>query len=322
MSRHRWSTLGVAVATLLQLACAATACAQIQAMPPSTATTDAPPGVYGGLGNAPLAQQPSDEIRMPGYPQPHDEWTWQMLPTGLIWKSYLADAKDSRMGSEVVNDKYKGWLWDATLGGRVGLLRYGTQNAAWPEGFEVDIEGAAFPRLNDDREVIGTDFRAGCPITYRQGQWEAKLAYQHECSHLGDLYIEANPGVERINYVRDEFVFGVGYRPIPAVRIYCEVGWAFHFDGGAEPWDIQFGAEYSPVEYSGFSGTPFFAVNTRLRQELNFGGAFTLETGWQWRGEIGQLLRTGLYYFNGSSNQFQFYRTFEDQVGVGLWYDY
>jgi len=326
MSCPRWMPMGMVLAMLSQLALASTAAAQVQAMPPSTAAADSSTAVYGGLGTAPQLQpSPSGEIRIPGYPQPEDEWTWQVLPTGLIWKSYLADAKDSRLGSELMwsnSKEYTGYLWDATLGGRVGLLRYGTPNPAWPEGFELDVEGAAFPRLDSDRSVVGTDFRAGCPLTYRQGPWEVKLAYQHECSHLGDIYIEENPGVTRINYVRDEVVLGVAYRPIPSVRIYSEVGYGFHVEGPAEPWDLQFGAEYSSMQYNGSTGSPFFAINGRLRQELNYGGAVTVEAGWQWNGEIGQRIRTGLYYFNGASNQFQWYNTFENQIGAGLWYDF
>ena len=324
MSCHRWMPIGVAIAMLSQLAFAATAAAQVQAMPPSTAAADPTPGVYGGLGTAaPVQPPPNGEIRIPGYPQPEDDWTWQLLPTGIIWKSYLANAEDSRMGGELVYQKNEGWLIDGSLGGRIGILRYGTENAAWPEGFELDVEGAAFPRLQLDPELlIGMDYRIGVPLTYRRGPWEFKLAYQHECSHLGDGYVEENPDVTRISYIRDAVVLGVGYRPFPGVRIYGEVGYGFFVDGGTEPWDIQFGAEYSPVEYSGFSGSPFLAVNTRLRQELNFGGSFTAEAGWQWRNKTGQLMRTGLFYFNGSSNLFQFYQTFENQIGVGLWYDF
>jgi hypothetical protein len=33
-------------------------------------------------------------------------------------------------------------------------------------------------------------------------------------------------------------------------------------------------------------------------------------------------MRTGVYYFNGASNQFQWYSTYENQIGAGLWYDF
>ena len=47
-----------------------------------------------------------------------------------------------------------------------------------------------------------------------------------------------------------------------------------------------------------------------------------MPAGWLWRGQSGRIMRTGLHYYNGKSNQFEFYDRFEQQVGVGLWYDY
>ena len=47
-----------------------------------------------------------------------------------------------------------------------------------------------------------------------------------------------------------------------------------------------------------------------------------VQTGWMWRGRSGHVCRVGMQYFNGLSDQCQFYRTFEEQIGVGLWYDF
>ena len=102
----------------------------------------------------------------------------------------------------------------------------------------------------------------------------------------------------------------------------AEVGWAFNTDGGARPWEFQFGGEYSPASPTGIAGAPFLAANAHLRQDNDFSGNFVLETGWQWRGQSGHLARFGGYYFNGMSEQYQFFNRFEDQVGLGLWYDF
>ena len=61
----------------------------------------------------------------------------------------------------------------------------------------------------------------------------------------------------------------------------------------------------------------FFAVNAHLREENDYGGNFTVQTGWQWRGRTGHLLRLGMQYFNGMSEQYEFYNKFEEQIGVG-----
>ena len=136
-----------------------------------------------------------------------EPWTWQILPASLLYKSYLAGNREPRFASEIVYDKKLGWLWDATIGARVGLVRYGTEDSTspecWqlPEGWQLDVEGAAFPRLDlPARDLQDCDYRAGMPITYRQGPWEVKFGYYHYCSHLGDLYIFENPGVTRIDY--------------------------------------------------------------------------------------------------------------------------
>ena len=60
----------------------------------------------------------------------------------------------------------------------------------------------------------------------------------------------------------------------------------------------------------------------RVRQENDFGGNVTVRTGWQWRGQSGHLFRFGLQYFNGMSDQTQFFNRFEQQIGGGLWYDF
>lgn len=251
-------------------------------------------------------------------------WTWQLLPDSLLYKSYLAGGKEPRMGSQWVYLRDYGWLWDVTLGARAGILRYGNTDDIWPEGWQLDIEGAAFPRLDTEhaRDLVSADFRFGVPLTVRRGHWEMKFGYYHLSSHLGDEYLLSHPSEVRKNYVRDSLVLGVGLRPFPNWRVYYETGYSFLIDGGAQPWELQFGAEYSPVEPSTVLGAPFAATNVHLRQENHFSGNVVVQAGWQWRGATGHLLRIGANYLNGMSDQYQFYNRPEDQLGVGLWYDF
>jgi len=248
---------------------------------------------------------------------------WQLMPNGLMYPSYLAGAHEPRFGSQwshITDDK---WYWDAALGGRVGMLRYGSFDSALPQGWQLDVAGAAFPRLSleEDRDLVSVDFCIGVPLTLRRGPWEWKFGYYHLSSHLGDEYMlrHARP---RINYVREALIWAVAWRPWADLRLYAEADFAFYTDGGAEPWAFQFGADYSPVRPSGIWGAPFVAVNGQLREENDFGGNVTFQTGWQWRGSSGHLLRTGFHYFNGMSPQYQFFNEHEEQIGVGLWYDY
>jgi hypothetical protein len=160
-------------------------------------------------------------------------------------------------------------------------------------------------------------------LTFRLGSLETKFGYYHISSHLGDEFMVRYPMAERINYVRDALVWGVAVWPHQDVRLYGEVGWAFNTDGGSEPWEAQFGVDYSPARPTlGILGDPFVAVNGRIREEVDWGGNFTVQTGLQWRGVTGRLFRLGLQYFNGKSDQYQFFTQHEEHIGLGIWYDY
>ena len=161
-----------------------------------------------------------------------EPWTWQFVPTGLMYKPDLASGTECRLASQWDYIRGQGWFWNPVAGGRAGLLRYGSQDEAWPQGWQLDVAGAAFPRLDANRNMVSTDFRVAVPLTTRQGPWEFKFGYTHLSSHLGDLFMLANPDYPRINYVRDSLAMGVAFYLNPDLRLYSESGWAFHTDGG------------------------------------------------------------------------------------------
>jgi len=256
----------------------------------------------------------------------HDlkDWSVQWLPDGIIYRSYLAGSKEPRMSSVLSYDDNLGGLWDLTLGGRVGIFRFGTDDPIRPEGLQFDLEGAGMPqlRLDSDRDLEAVDFRGGFPLTYGIGPWATKVAYYHLSSHAGDEFLAKNPAFRRVNYSRDAFVIGQSYYFTPSLRLYGEAGWAFYSDV-SEPWEFQFGADFSPLCPPGLRGAPFAAINGHLREEVDFGGNVVVQAGWQWRSaHNGQLLRMGLQYYDGKSNQYEFYNRNENKLGMGVWYDY
>lgn len=255
--------------------------------------------------------------------QGEEPWTWQLMPADLYYRSYLAGIKEPRLGTQVQYERDLGWQFDSTLGGRVGLIRFGNSDMSNPHGWQVDFEGAAMLRqdFEHELEVIATDFRAGVPLTYANGPYRMKIAYYHLSSHLGDEYM-IRTGAMRINYSRDVFVWGHSLYVTPDWRIYFEAGYAFASDDGAEPWEFQFGVEYSPACQTDFWGVPFVALNGHLREEVDFGGNVVFEIGRQWRRDPhGATTRLGFFYYNGKSPQFEFFDDYEHQIGIGLWYD-
>ncbi len=250
----------------------------------------------------------------------------EVLPGDVIWHSYWAGAKEPRTSANLFRENGNNVsLLDVSLGGRAAILRNASRNAAglW-NGTELQIEGAAILRLNldEDWDFDSTDFRFGVPLIFARNQVHWKLAYYHLSSHVGDEFLVRNPTFTRINFSRDVLVFGASYYPRPAWRWYAETGWAFYDDEGSDPWELQFGVDYSQPGATGTRGRPFFAVNGHLREEVNFGGNLAAQAGWLWRGRTGRVLRTGLHYYNGKSSQFEFFDEFEQQIGVGVWQEY
>lgn len=253
------------------------------------------------------------------------KWSAQLLPEGIIYHSYLAGPKEPRMAAIFWHDPDLGWNLDYTVGARVGLFRWGSQDPIWPQGFQIDFEGAGFPRVNltENMDLDLVDFRLGFALTYGWGRWQTKLSTYHLSAHAGDELLERDPTFDRINYVRDSIVWGLSCYPVDDVRFYGEIEAAFHTDGGAKPLIFQFGAEYSPLKAVTFRGAPFAAVNVSLRQEVDYGGSLTFQTGWQWRSALyRRLLRTGLHWQTGKSNQFEVFEQTEHQLGWGVWYDF
>jgi len=262
----------------------------------------------------------------PWFAAGEEPWGLQFLPDGLLYRSYLAGPREPRFGYEWLYDTHReAWVNEVALGGRMGLLRFGNFEAESPEGWQVDIEGAAFPQLAEGSlDLVAADFRSGIPLTWRRGPYQVKLAYYHLSSHAGDEFLlDAPPDFARINFSRNAFVLGAGYFPLPDLRLYGEIGYGFLNDGGNQPWEFQFGAEYRPSQPTGWRGAPFWALNAHLREEVDFGGSFTGEAGWAWRGPgSGHLLRLGVQYFTGHTRQFEFLGRSEDLIGLGIWLDH
>lgn len=252
--------------------------------------------------------------------------TNEVLPNGLLYRSYIAAPNEPRFA--LVGSYYiakKTWRSDAALGGRVGLFRQNQTSFLNLDAWQIDLEGAAMPRLNPHlhMDVESIDYRFGLLWTGKLDNVAFKFGYFHMSSHVGDEYLLKNPTFERVNFVRESLVLGTSVQATPELRYYGEVAWANSVKGGAKPWQFQLGAEYAAIAERPTRGTPFSAVNVHLREEVDFAAGVTVMTGWQWKGpDSGRTFRVGLQYFNGPSNQYEFFQRYDNQLGMGVWFDY
>lgn len=261
--------------------------------------------------------------------QPERRVGWQYMPTGLMYHSYLAGMKEPRFNTTWLRDQNGKLNWENQLGGRVGVVRYGEYGAINPNGWQFDIEGGSQVRLLPDQntDVEAVDFRVGFLLTRRKGLWSGKAGYYHVSSHLGDEFLIAHPGFNRLNYVRDSIIFGVardltiGGRP--DMRVYGEYANALNAEIG-QPSEFQFGLEYSPLVFNGWRGSPFWAINGSFREDRNWDAkSMNMVAGWQWRSEAtNQRFRIGGQLYDGDSPQYSFPGKKETMYGWGMWFDY
>jgi hypothetical protein len=257
----------------------------------------------------------------------HASEGWQILPEGLLYRSYLAGDKEPRMQFLSLYDSVSGrQLWDAVLGTRVGLLRNGTVGGDNPQGYQLDLDGAVFARVLPDEPsamLEGSDYRVGLTGSWREENTSWRLGYSHISSHIGDEFLLAYPTTPRINYVRDSLLAGVSQDLTESLRLYGEIAWAAGASGGAQPLELQAGSEWTPETKSRWSGAPFLAVHGHYREEQGSLIGINTTGGWNWRGQrSGHRLKIGANYYHGPSLQFSFIDRRESLVGGGVWLDF
>ncbi len=252
--------------------------------------------------------------------------TYQVMPEGLMYRSYIAGEKEPRFAAVWMKEQgRKGLIGETALGGRVGLIRNGTQGSIRPNGWQLDLEGGVFARidLEQNSDLDAADFRVGFPLTFREGPWSAKVGYYHISSHVGDEFLKKNPTFKRINYVRDAAIVGLSYDTTEDTRVYGELAYAPAATGGAEPLEMQVGAEYSESTPVWWHGAPYAAVNLHYREEFQAQASVNVVAGWQFRGpKSGRSFRIGVQHYNGKSMQYSFFDKNEQLTGAGLWMDY
>lgn len=250
----------------------------------------------------------------------------QVLPSSLLYRSYIAAPHEPRFSSAVLFDpSSSSSRWDASLGSRVGLYRRNRPARMDLDAWQIDIEGAAMVRLDpqEKMDLEAADYRFGLLWTGQRDNVSYKFGYFHTSSHVGDEFLIKNPTFQRINYVKESLIFGTSVQATEEWRMYGELAYGVIATGGAKPFQLQLGTEYAKQALRPTLGAPFVALNVEMRQEVDFTPGLSILTGWQWRNpETAKAFRVGLQFFNGPSNQYSFYQQYDSQIGFGVWYDF
>ncbi len=245
---------------------------------------------------------------------------FECLPTSLLWRVPWANQREPRMAARVNNALEQSTI-DTSIGAEFGMVRLAPDCPF--EGFQADIFAVVFTRF-DGSKLMASDYRAGIPITFAKGPWQARLAYEHTSSHVGDEFLDANPGVRLPSFTRDEVTIGAGYFLTEWLRAYAVVGVAF---GKRRPPGGR-GRTFGGLEWSRplagkLSGQPFAAVDLDFRPEHDHEPNLSGQAGWLWQNpDSRHAVRVALEYYNGRSPYGAFFQSEEDWVGIAIQYDW
>lgn len=212
---------------------------------------------------------------------------------------------------------------DTAIGGTVGLYRFSPATCL-NQGVQIDFFAVVLSRWSTSSHAVGSDYRFGIPLTFAWGNWQAKVAYEHTSSQLGDDFI-LNKGRFQEPNVHDEIVLGLAYRFFNALRVYgiCGVPIRAYNPAGEGAKRFDWGAEWSRQVSTSIYGQPYAAFDMEFREEQNYTANMTGQVGWQWQNmDNGRSLRLALEMYDGKSNLGQFFLDRERWASIGVYLDY
>ena len=250
----------------------------------------------------------------------------EVLPRGLLFAPLIADPRwphFSAVYQRYLDDPRFGNAATASLGETIALLRgpVGERGGAW----EVGVQAAVFSLFDLDApsvDLANSDYILGFPVTYRLGNFSAMARLFHQSSHLGDEFLIAHPGVERVNLSYEAVDLRLSYEVTEWLRLYGGAGYIVRGDpSDLERWSAETGVEVrSSRTYLGGMLRPLAAVDVQYREQNDWHPDVSVRAGVQLEKlpVFDRRIQLLVEYFNGYSPNGQFFRDRIESIGVGL----
>lgn len=274
-----------------------------------------------------------------GAPAPEDDplrpfvlgsWRARFGPAERWYGPYVAEQRRPTLGIKSLSTSSERIAntgqsrWGLRVGREFPLVRF--HPAGRPEdGVQLDGEVGILAQFDRDNSTdnIGWDGFYGVYATWRVGEDVAmRVGAAHDSSHLGDEYIEANPGITRINYTREEWLLGVSWQLAREWRTYAEYGWGYDLRNEQlmEEGRVQGGLEWeaSSSPWGGRSH-PYAALDVDAFEEDDWEGNVTVQAGVVLPTAAGWSLRFGLEYYDGRAPIGELFQTEERYASLGIW---
>ena len=181
------------------------------------------------------------------YETANGETVGEAFPSDDIFRPLLADPKQPQFfanwrSTRSRTDRTTSNIGSIGIGENFGFYtrRQGCN------GWQISLLTGVFAQFDlDERNaaLINTDFNVGIPLTWRSGNWSARLRYYHQSSHVGDEFLTANPGFKAITFILEEVDAILSYE-YHWLRLYGGGGYLVHrepstFSRGKSQWGFE-----------------------------------------------------------------------------------
>ena len=148
----------------------------------------------------------------------------EMFPSDDLFRPLLADPRQPQFfalwqSTQSRNERTNANIGSIGVGENFGFYTRRTGCNGWQISLLTGIF-AQFDLDASDATLINVDFNVGVPLTWRHGNWSARLRFYHQSSHIGDEFLGANPGFQSIGFQYEEVDMIVSYDFQKWMRLY------------------------------------------------------------------------------------------------------
>ena len=267
----------------------------------------------------------------------HDEGeTSEAFPSDDVFRPLMADPKQPQFfaiwqQSRVRADNSSFSLGSVAIGENFGFYT----NRKGCNGWQVGLLTGVFAQFGLDETnaaLINTDFNVGVPLSWRSGNWSARLRYYHQSSHLGDEFLGSHPEIKASSFILEEAegILSYDYRWL---RLYGGAAVLVHREPSTiDRTRVQWGFEARAPSMrtrilepflNRLVVTPVLSGDFKSHEELSWIINTNVLGGFEWsRTGSRRRFRIMATYFHGHNPYGQFYNQKIESIGVGAYFTF
>ena len=267
----------------------------------------------------------------------HDDGeTSEAFPSDDVFRPLMADPKQPQFfaiwqQSRSRTDNSSFSLGSVAIGENFGFYT----NRKGCNGWQVGLLTGVFAQFNLDEKnaaLINTDFNVGIPLSWRSGNWSARLRYYHQSSHLGDEFLSSHPDIKPSSFILEEAegILSYDYRWL---RLYGGAAVLVHREPATiDRTRVQWGFEARAPSMrtrilepflNRLLLTPVLSGDFKSHEELGWIVNTNVLGGFEWsRTGSRRHFRIMATYFHGHNPYGQFYNQKIESIGVGAYFTF